>query len=104
MGVAGDVGGAGNQQGEQQTFTGRVTSVREGFCFLESRPGERCRALRSGSVRESLGQSFAVDLLAKMRHRISGQYHRVKVVLSLSCPVSASDDSLALLSLYIELS
>lgn len=29
------------QQGEQQTFNGKVTAVKEGFCFMESRPGER---------------------------------------------------------------
>ena len=28
-------------QGEQQTFVGKVTAVKEGFCFMESRPGER---------------------------------------------------------------
>lgn len=27
-------------QEEKQTFVGKVTSVRDGFCFMESRPGE----------------------------------------------------------------
>jgi hypothetical protein len=27
-------------QEEKQTFIGKVTSVRDGFCFMESRPGE----------------------------------------------------------------
>ncbi len=31
---------AGGLQEEKQTFVGKVTSVRDGFCFMESRPGE----------------------------------------------------------------
>jgi len=33
------------QQGEQKSFVGKVTAVKEGFCFMESRPGERCPLL-----------------------------------------------------------
>ena len=33
-------GGGAPQAGEFRSFTGRITSVREGFCFMESKPGE----------------------------------------------------------------
>ena len=38
--------GPAPQQGEQKTFVGKVTAVKEGFCFMESRPGERCPLLK----------------------------------------------------------
>ncbi len=41
--------GPAPQQGEQKTFVGKVTAVKEGFCFMESRPGERWPLLPSHS-------------------------------------------------------
>ena len=49
------------EQGEQQTFNGKVTAVKDGFCFMESRPGERC-VLFPATIDTLLARAAAASL------------------------------------------